>query len=525
MLGKDEIRQILQARFSGDLHKKMSEIPHPCDLKECYKAAERIKRAIERDERIVVVGDYDVDGVVSSAIVADFLSLMGAEFSVRIPNRFTDGYGLSEEIIGELRGTDLILTVDNGITANEAAKLAKKHKIDLVITDHHMPGAVLPDAFAIVNPKQPGCTFPNVEICGAQVAWYLVGALKDVCGVNLDMTKYLDLLSVAIVADMMELRGMNRVLVRSGLRQMNKLRRPCFEAIRCFLGKRNFDFEDISFLIAPLINSAGRMDDATISYKFLRARNFTEANFLFEKIKEFNDSRKAEERALFDELLARVDERDRVLVLWGEGWHEGVLGIVASRVSKQFNKPCIVFSIDGERAKGSARSVEKFDILELIGEGSELLLGFGGHKGAAGVSMLTSNLEAFRQKMNSAKALCELSEARFYEGLLGEIDMHALDGELLALLDEFEPYGQKNPRPLFQICDAFVVGVKPLGREGKHIKIALKKGDAFAEVIFFNFDYMPQMGELLSLVVSVSRNVWAGQESVQVLVKEILCSE
>jgi len=187
MLGKKEVRELLESRFENDIHRKISEIPLPCHLKDTYKAAERIKTAIENNEKIAVVGDYDVDGIVSSVIVAEFLELFGVDFTVKIPNRFSDGYGLNPKILDELDGVSLIITVDNGISANEAADICLKRGIDLIITDHHEPPPVLPRAYAIVNPKQIECPFPDVEICGAEVAWYLVGALKEVCGVEYDM--------------------------------------------------------------------------------------------------------------------------------------------------------------------------------------------------------------------------------------------------------------------------------------------------------------------------------------------------
>ena len=233
MLGKNEIREILKSRFANDRHTKISEIPLPCELKDTYKAALRIKTAIEENQRIAVVGDYDVDGIVSTVIMSDFFNQIGADYVIKIPNRFTDGYGLNSEIIGELEDVDLIITVDNGTSATEAAEICAQKGIDLIITDHHMPPPVLPRAYAIINPKQPDCTFPNIEICGAQVAWYLVGALKETLGVNYDMASSMDILIIAIIADMMELRDMNRALLRFGIKRLNSSNRACFNLNSC----------------------------------------------------------------------------------------------------------------------------------------------------------------------------------------------------------------------------------------------------------------------------------------------------
>lgn len=526
LLNKQDIKEILQARFANDTHTTLSQLPLPSELKDCYKAAHRIKEAIEKNEKIAVVGDYDVDGVVSSAILADFLSLVGADFVVKIPNRFKDGYGLSVEIIEELKGVDLIITVDNGITANEAAQRARELGICLIITDHHMPSQTLPTAYAIINPKQPECIFDAAEICGAQVAWYIVGALKEVCGVSVDMKCYLDLLSVAIVADMMELRGMNRALVRSGFKRLNSSKRPCFEAMKLCLNKTKFEFDDISYLLAPLINSAGRMNDASVSFDFLRAKSLREATELFEQIRSFNNSRKSEERELFSQLNERICSdksyaKDAVLVLWGEGWHEGILGVLASRVTKRFNKPSIIFSIDGDRAKGSARGVGHFDMLGLITQMQEHLIAFGGHKGAAGVTIAPEKLQMFRELINASALVKELEVIHRNEDILGQINVSVIDNELLSIFDEFEPYGQKNPRPFFEVKDAKVINIRSIGLENKHLKILFKQGYKMFEAMFFNYDYLPRVGEVLNLEISISKNFFGGVLRPQIVIHKL----
>lgn len=524
MLKKSDIKAQLESRFAKDLHKKLCDIPTPTVLKDIYKAALRIKEAIERNECMLVVGDYDVDGVVSSVIVSEFFDALGvSNYSVRIPNRFKDGYGLSAEMLDEIdERTSLIITVDNGISAVEAAKICQKRGIDLIITDHHMPPAVLPEAFAIVNPKQTDCDFPNIEICGAQVAWYLVGAIKDVCGLRYDMGRFLELLCVAIVADMMELRDMNRLLVKCGLKSINSSRRAAFKAIKDYYGKERFECDDISFLIAPLINSTGRMDDASLSYRFLRAKNISEAYDCLERIVEFNNSRKEEERALFESSLKYATCDDEIIVTWGEQWHEGVIGIVASRLSKHFKRPAVVFSVSEGRAKGSARSVGKLDILALISRCDELLCSYGGHKGAAGLVIDPENLPLFKEQITNAcrDFLCDIKCAN--EGLLGELDPNEIDFELLELLEYFEPYGQKNPRPFFTIRGAFVKNEKLIGRENNHQKLILQYGDKTLEALFFNFTRRAKVGESIDIVFSVSKNSFRGLVTPQLLIKDIL---
>lgn len=321
LLNKTKILEILNKRFSKDKHTKLSTLPLPKELKDIYKAAGRIKQAIIKGQKIAVVGDYDCDGVCSSAVLAEFFDDVGVkDLIVRIPNRFKDGYGLNEAIIDELRDRDLIITVDNGITAFEAGQKCEQVGIDLIITDHHMLGDGLPKAYAIINPQQDDDNFPFKEICGAEVAWYLVASIKELLGLkNYNMGKFTDLLAIAIMADMMELRDMNRVLVREGLKYINKRTRACFDVIARHYDKENFNFDDISFSIAPLINSAGRMDDATLSYEFLRAKSTQEAQELFKTIQDLNKARKDEERILFEDSIKNVNEKDNIIVSYGLG--------------------------------------------------------------------------------------------------------------------------------------------------------------------------------------------------------------
>lgn len=522
ILGKKEVREILEKRFENDIHTKISQIPLPCHLKDTYKASERIKTAIENNELIAIVGDYDVDGIVSSVIVAEFFDLLGAIYKVKIPNRFSDGYGLNAKVLDDLEDVKLIITVDNGISAVEAANECKKRGIDLIITDHHMLPPVLPNAYAIINPKQYECPFPNVEICGAEVAWYLVGALKDVCAIEYNMSSQLDLLVIAIIADMMELRDLNRVLVKMGIKKLNSSKRPCFAVIKNYYNKDSFEFDDISFLIAPLINSTGRMSDATLSYKFLRSKSYKEANAYFEKILALNHSRKEEEKNLYECSLPNISENDEIIVTWGDNWHEGVIGIVASRLTKAYKKPAIVFSVDEHRAKGSARSVGKFDILRLIAMQKELLLSFGGHKGAAGVVIDPAKLQDFKVAINSSCFLQDIDISPYSDEILGEIDLKEVDLEMLEILEFFEPYGQKNPKPIFRINSALVKSVRTIGKEAKHLKITVEKGGAIKEALFFNYDIKPKEGDKVSFIATIIKNSFKGKITPEFVIKEIL---
>lgn len=521
MLNKAKIREILEARFANDKCKNLADLPRPDTLKDAFKAAKRIKAAIEKDEKIVVIGDYDVDGVVSSVIMAEFFDELGANYEVKIPNRFKDGYGLNENLVREINA-DLIITVDNGISAFEAALLCAEKKIDLIITDHHTPQNTLPQAYAIINPKQEDDSFQNPEICGAQVAWYLIGAMKEVCHLNFDLSVFIELLALAIMGDMMQLLDLNRVLVKKGIEHINASKRPAFRALKSFRGKEKFTFDDISFLIAPLINSAGRMDDARISFEFLYTKDYKNALTLLNRIVELNSARKSEEKKLFEESLKLVHDDDGVILVSGEKWHEGVIGILASRLARHFTKPAFVFSKNDGVAKGSARSVGKIDILELISTQKDLLLGFGGHKGASGMSVEVRNLETLKANLNALVKEIPSEDFENKSEILGILPLKEIDFELLEILEFAQPYGLSNPRPLFEFKGVMVQDARKIGKDENHLKLLLGQENALVEAVYFNFKSEINPGDEINLLGYVNKNDFNGHTSPQIVVREIL---
>ena len=521
LLSKEEIKRILQSRFENDECTRLGEIPKPSSLKDIGRASKRIADAMRNGERIAIVGDYDVDGVISSVILSQFFDDLGIDYSLIIPNRFTDGYGLNPEIVAKL-DVHVIITVDNGISAVEAAQICKEQGIDLIITDHHSVPAIIPDAYAIVNPKQDDCPFPHCEICGAQVAWYLVAALKEELGIDYNLSSFLDLLCIAIMADMMELTGMNRVMVKKGIVELNNSKRPAFEAIKQYYGKATLEGDNISFLIAPLINSSGRMEDAMLSYNFLKSKSINDALEKLEYIISLNEARKDEERLLFESTLPYVKEDENIIVAWGEEWHEGIVGIVASRLSKRFKKPAIVFSIKDDKAKGSARGVGDVDILELIRAQEDILLGFGGHKGAAGVSIEVAHLPLFRERLVAAAGALTQEVMEADSDLLGEISADQIDFELLEILENQEPYGQKNPKPSFLLRGISVKVDRLIGKDAQHLKLILQEGSYALEALFFNHDVRVKQGDTIDILFTISRNDYRGLVTPQLLIKQIV---
>lgn len=516
----------LEAFLSQRFHlksEKLADIPHPSQLKDAMKAAVRIADAIRNKEKIALVGDYDVDGVTSTAIVKRFFTLLGYPLFATIPNRFTDGYGVSKGVLERI-DADVVFTVDNGINAIEAASVCKARGIDLIITDHHTPSDTLPDAYAIVNPKQGDCPYPFKDICGAQVAWLLMGLVKAELEVNIDMRQFFPFLALAIVADVMPLVGINRAIVKAGLDMMSTSSIPAFVIIRDVLNKTKISSEDIGFQIAPRINSAGRLEDASIALEFLVADTVEKAYHQFELLTSLNGLRKEIESQTTSLAMTHVNPNDSIIVVAGEGWNEGVVGIIASRLVNHFQKPAIVLSIHNGIAKGSGRSIGAVDLYTLIKSQEHLLSKFGGHKMAAGLSMEMGYVEQFRQGINQASTAIHPDDFIPQNDLIGELEHDAINSELLDLLEKFEPYGEGNPRPRFFLRNAHVVGIKLFGSDKSHSRLEVQasplRGKTLELIAFRRVLETPD-DRKMSCSYTVNKNEFNGKITMQLMVERL----
>ncbi len=521
-IDKEDLKRILARRFQ-DGFKTLRDIPDPALLLNAERAAQRIADAIRNKERIALVGDYDVDGVTSSAIVTLFFKTLGYPLSVTIPNRFHDGYGISASVLERI-DADLIITVDNGISAVEAAALCKTRHIDLIITDHHTPSDILPDAYAIVNPKLPQCPYPVKDICGAQVAWLLMALLKRTLGRNINMSQYLDLLALAVIADVMPLTHINRAIVQAGLKQMHHATRPASVVIREFLNKSSITSEDIAFQIAPRLNSAGRLDDAALALRFLTASTPQEAYGHFEKLSALNVQRKRTEADLTEEALLHVNSDDPIIVVASEGWNEGVVGIVAARLVQRFSKPAIVLSIHQGIAKGSARSIGNVDIYALLTTQATFLEKFGGHKMAAGLSLRIENIAPFTEALNRQAATIDPADFLESEAIVGELKGNTIDFELLHILESFEPYGEGNPRPKFLAKETLVHHISYFGTDNAHSRLQLSFRDHAAvthQMIAFRQHIPFPKEQKLTCSYTINRNEYGENVSIQMIIGRI----
>lgn len=521
-LTKQDIKEHLETRIQQDRFQKLSDLPPPEAFDDMDKAVSRIVKAVQTQELITVVGDYDVDGVVATTIMSEFLISIGANFESIIPNRFIDGYGVSESVLERCKGS-LVITVDNGITAIESAQLCKKKQIDLIITDHHEPKEQLPDAYAIINPKKVTCTFPYDQICGAQVAWYVCAGIKKVLGVSVDLSQYLDILVLAIIADVMPMQEINRSLVKAGLKYLGDSKRPAIGVLKSVLNKRFFTSEDVAFYIVPRLNAAGRMDSAEIARDFLLAKNDSEAIRYFHLLDGLNQDRKSIEQEVLELAESQVDAEESILVVWGEGWHEGTVGIVAARLAEKYEKPAIVLSVIGNEAKGSARSFANINILELIQVQAEWLVGFGGHKGAAGLKMATHNLVAFKKAINAPGIKPEEQIEELNSDILGVLPYVEIDQELLSILDQFEPYGEAAPKPKFLSSGSRIKECKIVGKEMKHTSFLIQDESCGVAMraIAFRQEHHCEVNEEIEFSFSVARSNYRNQTFPQLIIEKV----
>jgi len=512
---------LLQNRFKEGFL-SLKDLPKPSTFKDMDKATERIVKAINNKEKITIIGDYDVDGVTSTTLMRLFFEEIEYDIEWIIPNRFRDGYGLSANIIPRIVGTDLAITVDNGISAVYASKLCKEEGIELIITDHHLLAPEVPECYALIDQKQKECTFPYSDVCGAQIAWYLIASLKNALNIKINMMPYMELTAIAIIADMMPLQHINRAMVNAGIEALNKSTRP---AIRAFLEhsqKESLNAEDIGFFLAPLLNSAGRMDDAKYAVEFLACTNIYDARVRLGRLVDFNNARKATEQEITTKALAQVNSEDEVIVVEGEEWHEGVVGIVAARVARHHEKPCIVLSNNGEGLlKGSGRSFGACDLFAITDSCRSHLEKFGGHQAAIGLSLHSESLEAFKKQLQINYAEGNYTKEEVDPDIVGELHFKDISFELTKLVQKYQPYGQGNPTPKFLSTNVEILQADTMGKEGEHLRFSFAQEGIVMAGVQFKTRESYEVGSKVDVVYTVNENHFRGNVTLQLMVEKI----
>ncbi len=505
------------------------ELCDPFAFADMDMAVARIQDAIDRGERIVVFGDYDADGVTATVLMVTYLKEKGADVLYRIPRREEEGYGLHTSTVEELAatGAKLLITVDNGISAVEEVALANSLGMDVVITDHHQPQGALPDAVAVVNPHREDCESEFKMYAGVGVAFKLVCAMEG--DEEFALSRYADLVALGTLADVMSLEGENRRLVRAGLDMINRGVRPGLVALAEEAGAHNRRQTAGSavFTLAPRINAAGRMGDPDAAAKLLLCDNAADAAQLASRVAAFNTERQKKESDIIEEVTAYIDANplvmaDRVIVMAGENWYSGVVGIIAARVLEKYGKPCILLSVHDGIAKGSGRSIAGFSLFDAIASCEDMLLNYGGHQLAAGLGMQADRVEEFRRRINAYAAqhypLMPVPELQMDFRLVpSQINLDKLDS-----IDRLEPFGAGNPVPLFGLFHMQVEQTAEV--VGKHTRLTLSRDGLTLSAIRFGATPAVlglSVGDTVHLAVTLDRNEFRGTVSVSVIVKDI----
>lgn len=499
-----------------------------CDIE---KAAEIINDEIEIGGKIAVFGDYDCDGVTATALMFSYLSGRGADCVYYIPDRFQEGYGMNISAVKKLKneGISLLITVDNGIACHNEIKLAKELGMSVVVTDHHLPADTLPEADAVVDPHRADCPSEFKEICGAEVAFKLICVMEDKEPEEL-LPYFADLLSVAVTSDVMPLTAENRAIVKYGVEKLKTAPATGLSAVLSVAGisEDSLNAGKIAFGIAPRINAAGRMGNAKRAVELLLCDNMLKALGIAGEIDDANAERQRIEKEIFAQAVDIIEEKgykyNRVIVVDGENWHNGVVGIVASRITERYGCPSVVISRNGEIASGSGRSIEGFSLYNAIKAVSDLLLKFGGHELAAGVGLKSENIEIFRQKIN------EYAAGQEYVPPVLKLDCRlnpsALSLDLAEALKDLEPFGHGNPTPLFGVYGVTLTRITPIGG-GKHLRLLFSKGENSFQALLFGMTperFCFEVGDLLDTAVTVDTNLYNGELSLSVQIKALRMS-
>lgn len=501
----------------------------PMKMKDMDKAAARLERAIADGETIAVYGDYDVDGVTATCLLYDFFRRRGAKALWHIPRRLEDGYGLNRSGLDALKeqGAQVVVTVDCGITAVDEVEYAKSLGLDVIVTDHHACKEVLPGALAVIDPHRPDCTYPFKGLAGVGVALKLAMAL------GADWKTYVDLAALGTVADVMPLTGENRAIVRQGLAAINTAPRPGIRALLDAAGaEERATAVTLGYTLAPRLNAAGRLGVTEISVALLLSPTYLEAQSLAEELCELNHQRQALEGEIFRVCAARAEEEaaeDAAIVLAGEGWHQGVVGIVASRLAERLHRPTFMIAVDtvhGVRmGKGSCRSYGGVCLFDALESCADLLEGFGGHAMAAGFTVREENIPALRRR------LCQWVAAHRTEGAESvlTVDVELPDTRLLNVeevegLDILEPFGAGNPKPVFLLPRASVIAMDEVGAEGKHMRLRLRSRDDRLAAIFFSYpkeEWAYRLGDRVDVAFTPQINSYHGKKSVQLVLQDV----
>jgi len=527
-------RKILTADAArAFLYGGVETLHDPYLMKGMDRAVARIREAVARGEKILVFGDYDVDGVLSTVMLMKALTTLGAKVDYFIPERLTDGYGIKDEHvrIPVERGAALVVSVDCGVKAVEFTARAREKGVDVIITDHHRPGEALPDAVAVLDPVLPDSGYPDSGLAGVGVTFKLIQALLEKAGKDTGLPHYMKLVSIGTVADVAELKGENRLFVKHGLRGLSNVANTGLRSLieACGLGNRRISEGDLGFRIGPRINAAGRMGMTDLAIRLFLSDDLRESQAIVQKLDELNAQRQKTEEKIFNEARERIEEGElaskyKCLVLGSPDWHRGVIGIVASKLKDCFNRPVILFAYENGKAHGSGRSIPEVPLIDLLEECRHLFLSYGGHRLAVGCTLPEERMAAFKETLNP------LAEARIAEDSLvrkiridGPLEFAEVDGRFLEAFALLVPFGVGNPKPLFLAENVEVIS-DPQILQGKHLKFLARQNGRVLEALGWDkaeWRHVLRRGRRISLAFSLMTSEYLGVQKTSLSIEDL----
>ncbi len=512
----------------------LEDLHNPYLMKDMDLAVNRIEKAIQNKENILVFGDYDVDGTTAVSLVSSYLKTIYPKVDTYIPDRYDEGYGISYKGIdyAEDNGISLIIALDCGIKSIDHIDYATNKGIDFIICDHHRPGEILPKAIAVLDPKREDCSYPYDELCGCGIGFKLIQALGQNRNQTIhDLVPYLDLVATAIAADIVPMTGENRVLAKFGLEVINSNPRPGIKALVQNIKKKKLSITDVVFIVAPRINAAGRIKHGNYAVQLLTEFNLEQATEFASEIEEFNADRRGLDQQITKEALLQIAENQEEnrfsSVVYQEDWHKGVIGIVASRLIEKYYRPTIVFTKSGDKLAASARSVKDFDVYNALEACAEHLEQFGGHMYAAGMTLKEENYENFKN------AFEKTVEKTIHPDLLipeisidAELDFSDINPKFVRILEQFEPFGPQNMHPIFLTKNVIDTGHgKPMGKEEEHLRLFLKQHNSEGiGAIGFGLGNKLELTKNFNpfdVVYSIEENEWNGNVSLQLRLRDL----
>ena len=515
------------------LNPKRNDFYNPYEMLDMEIAVKRIIKAIEDKEKIIIYGDYDVDGITSVTVLKSFLEERGITIAEYIPNRLEEGYGLNKKAVKEIaeQKYNLMITVDCGISAIEEIEYANSLGIETIITDHHEPGNELPKALAVIDAKRKDNTYPFRNLAGVGVVFKLIQAISIELGLEeKEYLKYLDIVCIGTISDIVPLVDENRVIVKLGLKLVEQTKNLGLKEILESTGYNKIDSTTISFGVAPRINACGRMGHQEEALKLFLSKDKNEVIELTQKLNEYNRIRQETEKNIYNEAIEQIEQIDldkqHTIILMGKNWHHGVIGIVSSKITELYFKPSILLCEEGEEGKGSGRSIPGFDLYEALTECNELIEKFGGHSMAVGINVKKDNFEKFKEKFEEIAKQKHIEEIVPILKIDALINLDEIDKNIVESLKELEPFGEENKMPLFAIKNLKIDSIRALS-EGKHLKLTLKDNKNIINAIGFNLGYMSneyKIGDKIDVVGNLEINTFNGVDNIQINLKDVMKS-